>query len=213
MTVWFTSDTHFWHKAIIGYCKRPVWDASKEDYTTDVAVMNEWLISHWNVKVKPDDQVWHLGDFAFCGFEKYKEIVSRLNGQINLIVGNHDYGLIKKIKEWSGCGSPFDKVRSIQDYKMLRQNIVYEDDEGENKQYAQPIVLCHFPILSWDGMAHGSWHLHGHCHGSIDRTWNSTGLRMDVGVDAEGINWSPISLEEVQNRMALRTVVPVDHHK
>lgn len=214
MTVFFTSDTHFWHKAIIGYCNRPVPHEAEyahgagQELSIDERVqwMNNWLIERWNARVKPDDQVWHLGDFAFCGTDKFKEILSRLNGRLNWVVGNHDYGLAGK--DWVKT-----QFESIQKYKFLRQNITYEDDEGENKQYAQPIVLCHFPILSWDGMAHGSWHLHGHCHGSIDRTWNSTGLRMDVGVDAEGINWSPISLEEVQNRMALRTVVPVDHHK
>lgn len=210
MTTWFTSDTHFWHKAIIGYCNRPIEGRiiepceGRDEY--NVLKMNGWLIKRWNEKVKPEDEVWHLGDFAFCGSERFKEIVSQLHGRLNWVLGNHDYGLARK--DWVKS-----KFESIQHYKFLRANITYEDDEGETKQYPQPIVLCHFPILSWDGMAHGSWHLHGHCHGSIDRTWNSTGLRMDVGVDAEGNNWSPVSLEEVQTRMALRTVVPVDHHR
>lgn len=206
MTIWFVSDTHFWHKHIIRYCKRPVWDEEKQDYVDDVEKMNKWLIARWNSKIKPDDQVWHLGDFAFCGTEKFKEILSQLNGRLNWVIGNHDYGLAGK--DW--VKSQFE---SIQHYKFLRANIPYEDDEGNPQQYTQPIVLSHFPILSWDGMAHGSWQLHGHCHGSIDSTWNATGRRMDMGVDAQGNNWYPVSLEEVQTRMALRSVAPVDHHR
>lgn len=210
--IYFTSDTHFWHKAIIKYCNRPVPGIEKaadfegqcppgQIWTENVEKMNEWLIERWNSVVKKDDTVWHLGDYAFCGPQKAGAILERLNGRKKKIRGNHDYGLDGKL--------PWDEVH---DYKLLRVNLTYEDENEEVKQYSQPIVLCHFPILSWDGMAHGSWHLHGHCHGSIDSLYNSTGLRMDVGVDAVGNDWKPVSLDEIRNRMALRTVVPVDHH-
>jgi calcineurin-like phosphoesterase family protein len=206
MTIWFTSDTHFWHKAIVRYCNRPIPPLSQEndDPTQEVQVMNEWLIQRWNARIRPEDDVWHLGDFFFCGKEKAVAILERLNGKKHWILGNHDYGLAKKVEAF------FEEPP--RNYKFLRVNLPYEDDEGNNQQYSQPIILCHFPILSWDGMAHGSWHLHGHCHGSIDSTWNRTGLRMDVGVDAELVNWQPINLVEIQTRMALRTVAPVDHH-
>lgn len=212
MTIFFTSDTHFYHKAIIQYCNRPViLDESGEVGTLDkykgslveaAVAMNELLIRNWNSKVKPDDEVWHLGDFAFCGWTKFIPILERLNGRKNWVLGNHDYGLFKK-----------EEVRKhfefVGDYKRLMIHDSYEGNEGEIQQYHQPIILCHFPILSWDGMAHGSWHLHGHCHGSLPDTG---GLRMDVGVDPMG--YFPVSFEELKNKMALRTVVPSgDHHK
>ena len=81
--IWFTSDTHFGHKAIIRFCKRPFF--SVED-------MDETLIQRWNERVKPGDVVWHLGDFAF---HKSKEqlitLFNRLNGDKCLITGNHDH--------------------------------------------------------------------------------------------------------------------------
>ena len=58
MVYWFTSDTHFGHKNIIEYCKRPF---------SSVEQMNEMLIKKWNNKVKVDDIVFHLGDFSFRG--------------------------------------------------------------------------------------------------------------------------------------------------
>ena len=54
--IWFTSDTHFFHNNIIDYCKRPFVNAEE---------MNEYIIKQWNSVVKPQDEVYHLGDFAF----------------------------------------------------------------------------------------------------------------------------------------------------
>lgn len=185
MTIWFTSDTHYWHKNIVKYCNRPY---------PSVEEMNADLIRRYNHKVQPDDTVWHLGDFAFCGKDKGVEILEQLNGHKNLVVGNHDYSLVKKVATF------FDE---IVDYKMLKVHMNFQADDGEIVQYHQPIVMCHFPILSWDLMRHGSWHLHGHCHGTLPKT---PALRLDVGVDCH--NYYPINVEDIQNMLALRTVTP-----
>ena len=55
--IWFTSDTHFGHKNILKFCKRP-WDTVEE--------MVEGLIQNWNRVVGKDDLIFHLGDFAFA---------------------------------------------------------------------------------------------------------------------------------------------------
>lgn len=204
MTIWFTSDTHFYHKAIIKYCNRPVPDNyifDVRDGVDVVAAMNEWLIKRWNEKVKPSDEVYHLGDFAFCGKTRRKEIIQRLAGIKYLVRGNHDPD---KEDFWKDAGFEW-----VKDYYKLMVHDVYQDEEDETKfhQYHQPIILCHFPILSWDNMAHGSWHLHGHCHGSLPQTKMK---RMDAGVDCN--NWYPISYEEVKQIMVMRSIVPVDHH-
>ena len=52
--VFFTSDTHFDHEAIIWLCNRPF---------TCVEEMNDKLIENWNATVGPGDTVFHLGDF------------------------------------------------------------------------------------------------------------------------------------------------------
>lgn len=79
--VFFTSDTHFGHANIIRFCKRPF---------ENVEEMNEVLIENWNKVVSDDDTVFHLGDFAFGGSNVWKEIIPRLKGHINLIIGNHE---------------------------------------------------------------------------------------------------------------------------
>ena len=45
-------------------------------------------------------------------------------------------------------------------YKGI-QNIVIEK---------QSIILCHFPLESWENSSNGSWHLHGHTHHALDNT-------------------------------------------
>lgn len=78
METWFISDTHFGHANIIKYCNRPF---------NNVDEMNKTLTDNWNSVVKPDDLVYHLGDFSFYEVETYRKM---LNGKIILIRGNHD---------------------------------------------------------------------------------------------------------------------------
>lgn len=191
MSIFFTSDTHFYHRNIIDFCNRPA---------RDVDEMNDKLIYLWNSKIKPTDEVYHLGDFAFCGIQKFLPILEQLNGVKHWIVGNHDYSLRKK-------EAVQEHFKWIRDYYMLRVHDSYTNEEESVVQYHQPIVLCHFPILSWDGMAHGSWHLHGHCHGSLPPTKM---MRMDVGVDTNSL--CPYEYGDIKKIMTLRSVVPVNHH-
>ena len=53
--------------------------------------MNQMLIENWNKKVPKDGIVFHLGDFAWGGYEAWKNIREQLNGEIILIKGNHKY--------------------------------------------------------------------------------------------------------------------------
>ena len=76
--IYFTSDNHFFHKNIISSCNRPF---------VDEFDMNEQMIKNWNAVVEPDNTVFCLGDFAWGGFNKWKQIREQLNGHIILIKG------------------------------------------------------------------------------------------------------------------------------
>ena len=52
---YYTSDLHFGHKNIIKYEDRPF---------SSIEEMDEALIDKWNKKVKKNDEVYILGDFA-----------------------------------------------------------------------------------------------------------------------------------------------------
>jgi len=48
------------------------------------------MMTNWNSVVKPGDIVIHLGDFALTSLEHMKDILRKLNGDVFIILGNHD---------------------------------------------------------------------------------------------------------------------------
>lgn len=80
----FSSDHHFFHHNIIGYCDRPF---------KNVDEMNKELIMRHNRVVSHSDTLYLLGDLTMLGpkaFIKLQEILAKMNGQKILILGNHD---------------------------------------------------------------------------------------------------------------------------
>lgn len=153
--IWFTADTHFGHANIIKHCERPF---------ADVHEMNKVLTTRWNQVVRSTDEVWHLGDFAFRSDPA--AYLSRLNGHVHLVLGNHD-------KEMQCRRAGF---ASVQQVCCLR-------DHGER------FWLSHYAHRTWYGSHHGVYHLYGHVHGRFDATPTS----LDVGVDAWGFRPVPMS--------------------
>lgn len=87
--VFFTADSHFGHRRIIRYCNRPF---------GSIQEMNATMVERWNSVVRPEDIVYHLGDFAFTNAGHSKSIFDSLNGTKILIRGNHD-GSVQKMLE------------------------------------------------------------------------------------------------------------------
>lgn len=104
MQTYFTSDTHFGHTNIIQYEKE------HRPFST-VEEMNEALIENWNKIVRPNDRVYHLGDFCFGRHNI--DIANRLNGEKRLVMGNHDtypaqsylqyFDKLYGVKMWENC--------------------------------------------------------------------------------------------------------------
>jgi calcineurin-like phosphoesterase family protein len=155
MTVFVTSDTHFYHSALIDKFE------SSPHYGKygSVEEFNSRMIQSWNSQVNTLDTVYHLGDFAFCGVEKQKEIISKLNGKIIFVKGNHDETTV------------FKDAPSI-------LKIKHKDAK---------IVLSHFPMEIWEGKEKGYYHLHGHLHGQGGDTFSEGLRRFDVGMCAESL--------------------------
>ena len=162
---WICSDPHLNHGNIIKYCNRPF---------KSVNDMNEEIINRHNSVVDPTDTVFILGDL---GWPDPSEYVKKLNGNKILIRGNHDS----------------EKVVS----SLLRNNTiigpVHDYFELTLKEYGiLPIVMCHYPIESWNRKYHGAIHLHGHTHGTLD---NSGLMRFDMGIDCN--DYYPFKLKDV----------------
>lgn len=81
MTVWFTSDWHLGHEAIIKFCNRP-YTAAEE--------MNWDIIRNVNAICASGDILYHLGDISFMHSAYTAELLRYVKPQIHLILGNHD---------------------------------------------------------------------------------------------------------------------------
>jgi calcineurin-like phosphoesterase family protein len=145
MTTYFTSDTHFGDHRVLNLYPRPY--ASTAD-------MDQDLIRRWNAVVSPDDELWHLGDFARTA-RVAAAVLPQLNGRKHLITGNNDPGA-ETAEGWE----------SIQPYAEIERNGAF-------------LVLCHYPFRSWNRQHRGALNLHGHSHGRM----KPLPRQCDVGVD------------------------------
>ncbi len=166
--IWFTADHHFGHKNIIKYTDRP-FETLKE--------MDDELVRRWNSRINQEDTIYHLGDFTLGGVDYARSYFLRLNGKIYVVPGGHDEHWCKT-KEFL-----YSKHYVVEVLSQLYHCKV-------DKRF---IVMCHYPMHSWEKSHYGSLHLHGHTHGTIGIINQSSdvkmppnqkqGKRIDVGVD------------------------------
>ena len=167
--LFFTSDTHFFHKKIIEFCKRPY---------EDLEEMHEQLILNWNNTVPKDGVVFYLGDFAFGTSTNWKPIIERLNGTIYFILGNHDLQNLRNLNhlenENSTCLGHMNYIKINED--------------------SQIIALTHYPLLTYP---QHMWNFHGHLHSStFHQPVQLSTTQYDVGVDNN--NYTPISYSKIK---------------
>lgn len=144
---------------------------------SSVEEMDEILIQNINKLVKPHDTLYHLGDWAFRASD-YKQYRPRIHcSTIHLLRGNHDKSL---------CIQQFRSIKELMDIDIGNQSI----------------ILCHYPMRSWNKSFHGSWQLYGHCHGNLEDDPNL--LSFDVGVDCW--NYEPINFDTVAATMKKKNV-------
>jgi len=169
---WFTSDTHFMHRNVLNYCKRPF---------KDVYEMNEAMIKMWNKTVKPFDTVYHIGDFSM-GNKAHKEVVHKLNGRKILISGNHCPSHISHKKSAKMC------EKLLLDGWMF----VFPHNHFITLKNGMHVQLCHLPYAPDEGSNLDTRYLEfrpkketeillcGHLHGRFKK---KDGM-IDVGYDA-----------------------------
>jgi|688.fasta_scaffold00852_66 calcineurin-like phosphoesterase family protein len=188
--IWITSDTHFGHAGIVrGTTHWRIMDAdgnkivpldAVRDFDT-VEEMNEMMISNINDCVGEHDTLFHMGDWSFGGFENISEFRYRINCKnIHFIIGNHDHH-IESNKE--NIRRFFASVNSYNEVNVAHKS-------GNLK-----LVLCHYPIVSWNNMRKNSYMIHGHQHLKGDQRFGN-GKRMDVGMCGHP-EFRPYNLDEI----------------
>lgn len=178
--IYFTSDLHFGHAAVIGYTKRPF---------KDVNEMNEALIANWNKYVRPEDTIYVLGDLALCPFKEFEPIAKRLNGTKILVKGNHDH---YKDGQYNRLGfTVFHEIKMKISGKIVRLS---------HYPYALPWYKRLFAFKSElrfmdrrPPEIKGEFLLHGHTHMKDKKIGN----RIHVGIDAW--NYRPVKITEIES--------------
>ena len=167
MSVYFTSDHHFGHSGARGFYRRPF---------ASVAEMDQAMIDRWNSVIKPEDEVWHLGDFAVrqpAG--RVASLLSELHGQKHLITGNNDDAGVTGCTGW----------KSVQSYAEVTID-------------GSSLILCPLPFGLWGGKGKGAINLHGHSHGRL----KPLPRQFDVGVDVW--DFQPVTLAQLVGRVRRR---------
>lgn len=155
MKVFLTSDTYFGRdlSAIQGGFQ------SAEE-------MNDTIIENWNSRVKPEDIVYHLGNFSWDPISG-ESALAFLNGTIFFVGGEYD----KHMSEIS--------LIKIKKHHLLP--VIAEIPKLN-------LVLSHWPLHDWLGKKDGILHFHGGEKPDLKES-----NRWCVSI--KNWNWAPIDLE------------------
>lgn len=159
--IWLTSDLH------LGHDKDFIWGArgfrSSEEHCAAI-------VAEWNRTVKPEDEVYVLGDLVVgdeCGFTWLRKLAP---AKIHIVLGNHDTSALKQ-----------ERYQSI----LRPVSMGYADVVKYKKKV---IYLSHYPTFTGnfdDGTAFHTHTLnfHGHTHATTP-FFGTNPICYNVGLDA-----------------------------
>jgi calcineurin-like phosphoesterase family protein len=199
VNVFFTSDFHLFHHNVLKFDKRPF---------SDVYAMHDYIEKKWNETVTEDDIVIYLGDLSFAKAHERQSVndfVSRLNGKIHFVIGNHDkYEDIVRMK----------KFESVQDYLELK--ITHFETKGVGSEMLvktdTSFSLMHYPIYSWNKKHHGNYMVHGHSHMGLSESEHHSKNRI-IDVGCMGYDYTPISYKFIIEKLKdVEYLISNNHH-
>ena len=215
--VYWVSDTHLNHNP---KWKVPLWEArghkSSKDHT-------DFIINKINEVVRPNDILFHLGDFCLNTSEsEFEEFLVRIQCQnIYYLWGNHNSRIFeaykREVRTWltpvNGLYSIGNLCLEMEVYPFRYKNIVFLGNYAEVAVDGHYFVAAHYPIHVWNYLKNGAKMICGHSHYGLpfSQSENLDAKILDVGWDGFG---RPLSTEEVLAIMNKKKVfVTGDHHR
>ena len=136
--------------------------------------MNHQLIENWNGVVRRSDLVYHLGDFAFLPPKQTREVLDCLNGEIVIILGNHD----------TPQNLAHDRVRVVPSYTFQPEDTV--------------VAMSHYPEtaaklaveIGFCGHIHTQW-----------RSWQRPDGKLIYNLGVDVWDYHPINLKDIEDDM------------
>ena len=161
MARFFTSDTH-WGDDRFNLFYRPFKTVQEQE---------DYLVEKWNSVVGPDDEVFHVGDFATT--DEGLEVVKRLNGKIHLIMGNYD--------------DPRPKEKLEELFESVWEDFYDNGRGGLELSNGESVHLNHYP----DRADPYQFNIVGHIHG----LWKVQRNMINVSTDAW--HFTPVSEDQI----------------
>lgn len=173
MAIYVTSD---WH---LGHNREFIWRA--RGYSS-IVEMNQIIIDKYNSIVKPEDDVYVLGDCCL-GVPENVELIKQFNGQLHLVRGNHDTNV-----RWT----MYKELPNV----VETQNAIYLD----YRKYH--FFMSHFPSLTGnlekESLHQMTLNLYGHTH-QTENFFNDMPYMYHCGVDSH--NCYPVLLDDIIEQM------------
>lgn len=205
-------DVLFW--GCMHYGHDPKWDVPiwKTRGYNSSEEHDEGLIKNWNSKANKNTIGFLLGDtiFGHMADERLLKLFNRLTfKELYILPGNHQAGYKQLL---NSCDGNNIKAQLVDGYE---KTIHFVPNYLEVVVNGQAIVCSHFPILSWNAQAKGSYHLFAHVHGNLGRSelgrlYLSTGLNYEVSVE---VNPFPLTFGEIRAIMRSKKQTVPDHHE
>lgn len=175
--IYFTSDTHFCHDRDFIYAARGFANVEEHNLT---------LVDNWNAIIKPDDIVYHLGDVMLKNNDIGLELLSKLNGEIFIIRGNHDTDA-----RWQMYNNPIERPNI---------HLLGWADLLNYKGYH--LYMSHFPTLTGniekESLKQCTCNLFGHTHQKTP-FYQDIASMYNVGVDAH--DNKPVLIDQIIDEM------------
>ena len=174
--IYLTSDLHLSHSKSFIYESRGFTSIEEHDKT---------IIKNFNSIVKPEDELYILGDLMLCDNEHGLECLRQLNGNKHFVRGNHDTST--RCRLYSEIGIIDEGYATMLKYKKYH------------------FYLSHYPTVTSNGEIE-SLHqvtcgLSGHTH-SKDKFYNNISYLYNVAVDAH--NCFPVFLDTIIEDMKIK---------
>jgi calcineurin-like phosphoesterase family protein len=185
----------------------PIW---KRRGFNSVQEHDETLVKNWNSKATDKTIGFLLGDtmFGMGGKDEFMSLMRQLKfHRLFVMSGNHH----------AGFKQAFDEIDSNTLYVdgNYSKEVIFVPNYLEAYINGQPIVMCHYPVLSWNGAGKGSWMLFSHVHGSLGNSelgrmyLKNGGYNLEVSVEATKF---PLTYGEIGVIMKNKSKFKTDHH-
>lgn len=178
-TIFFISDLHLGHANILGFKKpngEPLRVGTDGWEFANIEEHDDFIIANINATVRPADRLILVGDCVMN--KRYLHKLSRINGKKTLVMGNHDP---QDITLYAGLVDKIAGALPISDY-----------------------IVTHIPVHERQVAERFAANIHGHLHGHPVLTRFDTVDRRYFNVSVESLNYTPISLEEINKSLIPR---------